>query len=533
MQILLDSKQSYRVLTGSNVIKTSIGEEIENYDIGGARILGRYTGIVDIIVVDKIHLIHSVQNFHKLFCTENQLQGIARETENSKIDYTHEDIVFSESTIKDNIDSRNFIPFKKEYFAAMDMIGGFGKIAGRRCLIMGPKKHSGLRSNESIIRARELLRIAHHTGSSQILIFGKLWQQTPDYFESIRMQPRSDYMTQSAKKSNLRINIITHIDGLKYFEINHSADAVIFINDKDDPACYNDFDRKNSTFIASSFAEAFDISAKLIELMAPIPAASKASEPIGAPSIPEDASIPYDMIESVILRVADQDTFVEFFKGMNETPSGPDLITGIAQLNGKTVGIIADQPNRKGGGADAFGTEKFRVFTEILNKRNLPLIMLSNSSGFVPGSQQERYRIQAIGAESINANVMGRIPVVSVVLKQNYGGRLIHAFNKFLRPGIVYLALEDSALAVLGVDAAFDIVGLRKYNKLIEQNKNEEAQEFRNKFYSYYIEKSKARNDATETGLLDWIIPDISGLRGHLIKGLELAIKKTDEVFNQ
>ena len=133
------------------------------------------------------------------------------------------------------------------------------------------------------------------------------------------------------------------------------------------------------------------------------------------------------------------------------------------------MGIIADQPLLKGGGADAFGTEKFRVFTEFLNRNRIPLVMLSNSSGFVPGSQQERHRIQAIGAESLDANILGTIPVVSVVLNQNYGGRLIHAFNKFLRPGIVYLALEQAIMAVIGVDAAFDLFYGKKYARLMEK----------------------------------------------------------------
>ena len=118
--------------------------------------------------------------------------------------------------------------------------------------------------------------------------------------------------------------------------------------------------------------------------------------------------------------------------------SGPHLVTGLARLHGRTVGVIADQPMVKGGGADAFGTEKFRVFIEFLNRNRIPLVMLSNSSGFVPGSQQERYRIQAIGAESLDANILGEIPVVSVVLNQNYGGRLVMpSINS--RPG-VYLA---------------------------------------------------------------------------------------------
>jgi len=180
-------------------------------------------------------------------------------------------------------------------------------------------------------------------------------------------------------------------------------------------------------------------------------------------------------VESVITQTFDRGSFLEFFRDMNNPMTGPSLITGLAGLEGRTIGVIADQPLLKGGGADAFGTEKFRIFIEFLNRNRIPLVMLSNSSGFVPGSQQERHRIQAIGAESLDVNIMGTIPVVSVVLNQNYGGRLIHAFNKFLRPGIVYLALEKSIMAVIGVDAAFDLLFGKKIRPPDGQRRNRQG----------------------------------------------------------
>ena len=108
--------------------------------------------------------------------------------------------------------------------------------------------------------------------------------------------------------------------------------------------------------------------------------------------------------------------------------TGPSLITGVATIKGKTMGIIADQPNILGGAADAYGTDKFRNFVEFLDKNNIPLLMLSNSPGFLPGKKQEQLRIQQIGANSLNVNVLSSTPVVSIVLNQNYGGRLIHGF---------------------------------------------------------------------------------------------------------
>ena len=171
------------------------------------------------------------------------------------------------------------------------------------------------------------------------------------------------------------------------------------------------------------------------------------------------------------------------------------------------------------------------MFTEFLDRNRLPLVMLSNSSGFVPGSQQERHRIQAIGAESLDANITGTMPVVSVVLNQNYGGRLIHAYNKFLRPGIVYLALEQSIMAVIGVDAAFDLLYGRKYARLFEKGDTDRAEDLRKRFVESYLEKARASNDGVESQLVDWTLPGVAELRSHLIRGLDLAIDRCARAF--
>ena len=276
--------------------------------------------------------------------------------------------------------------------------------------------------------------------------------------------------------------------------------------------------------------EAFDLSCRLIGLIEPI-SGGDGTAAGSIPSIPMNSSEPYDIVASVIEPVFDAGSFIEFFREMNNPVHGPHLITGLALLKGRTVGVIADQPLVKGGGAEAFGTEKFRVFTEFLNSNAIPLVMLSNSSGFVPGSQQERYRIQAIGAESLDANILGEIPVVSVVLNQNYGGRLIHAFNKFLRPGIVYLALDRAVMAVIGSDAAFELIFGKKYTRLCEADKKDEAEKLRADFIEGYLSKARASNDALATGLVDWLIHDIAELRQHLIRGMNRAFQRCREAF--
>ena len=184
-----------------------------------------------------------------------------------------------------------------------------------------------------------------------------------------------------------------------------------------------------------------------------------------------------------------------------------------------------------GGAPDAPGTEKFRVFTEFLNKFGIPLVMLSNAPGFVPGTRQERLRIQAIGGESIDVNVLGQIPVVSVVLNQNYGGRQIHAFSKFLRPGIVYLALDHAHIAVMGGQAAYDLFEGRRHADLLAAGDTAGARENHRKFMLEFDQKSRATGDAHNSGLLDWSLDGVGTLREHLWRALVLACERRAEVF--
>ena len=291
-----------------------------------------------------------------------------------------------------------------------------------------------------------------------------------------------------------------------------------------------DFVQKSSTFVVRTLDEGFDLSGKIISMIER-PVIEDEAGTAGMPSAPDDPSEPYDIIPSIIEPSFDRGSFIEFGREMNNPVTGPTLVTGLARLGGKSVGIIADQPLTRGGGADAAGTEKFRVFVEFLNRYSIPLIMLSNSSGFVPGSKEERFRIQSIGAESLDANILGQSPVVSVILNQNYGGRLIQAFNGFLRPGIVYIARENAMMSVLGVNAAFDLLQKKKYNKLIDDGKTKEADNLLTGFQKEYTAKAAASRDATETGVVDWLIADIGELRSHLDKGLKLAAERCSRAF--
>lgn len=524
IQVMVDSEQSYRVLTGSNVIKSVTGEDLTNYEIGGAKVMGKWTGTVDLIAENKLHLLTYVRFIQEVFVAEEGLKAIKRSKVQAEIEneVSSQVDVLNYQIIRKNVDGGVFLPVKEEFYGSGSAIGGFAKVGGRSVLIMGPRTNFGIRSFSTVTKAKELMGIARKMGTNQILIFGKSWYHETITEDELSLRARADFMRMLSSKSGIRIHIVTHQYGLQRVAMNCSADAVIFVQKGELNQRDYEMVRKTATFIAQSMEEAFDLSHKIIELLDPIEK-KKVKESSKKVALPKDTALPFDVIENIIEPVFDDGSFLEFFAKMNDKTQGPSLVTGFASLNGETVGVIADQPAIMGGAPDAPGTEKFRIFTELVYQNQLPLVMLSNAPGFVPGTKQERLRIQQIGGESLDINVLSNMPVISVVLNQNFGGRQIHAFSRFLRPGIIYLALKRSVMAVMGATASFDLFEGAKYQELLKNGKTEEANKHKKSYLEAYNKKAAAENDAYNTGVLDWLIEDEKELRSHLFKGLEKA----------
>lgn len=532
VQILLDSEQAFRVLTGSNVIRSVMGEKVSNYDIGGARVMGKWAGIVDLVSADRFSLISHIRRIHRLFSRDESLSAIARgNAGDAGRPFSGGRTVLSEQAVSENVDAGSFMAFKDDYHASRELVGGFARIGGRKFLVMGPRNLRGLRTFASVTRARELLNTARGTAAHRLLILGKQWHQRADHYDSGGIRARMDFLGGLRGLPGITIAVITDIDGFQAVELTSMADAIIFVRYEGIGSKQYEFARKNATFTVSSLTEAFDRAHRIAEMIDPAAPGTAHEAPADQPRVPDDPGVPYDIIPSVIEKVFDAGSFLECYGEMNDPVAGPNLVTGLARLEGRTVGVIADQPLTQGGGADAPGTQKFRIFTRFLNSFSIPLVMISNSSGFVPGIKQERLRIQAIGAESLNENILGRIPVVSLVLNQNYGGRQIQAFNRHLRPGIVAIALERSIMAVIGPGVAFDLLQKKKHADLIKSGKKAEAEALRENFMAGYIEKARAKNDALRSGALDWVIPDAAELRSHIMKAMKLAEERCREAF--
>jgi acetyl/propionyl-CoA carboxylase alpha subunit/acetyl-CoA carboxylase carboxyltransferase component len=530
IQILLDSEQSYRVLTGSNVIRAMTGEHLTNYEIGGARVMGQWTGTVDLVTHDRIDLLSRIRCVHTLFADTGHRPQIARVPavsgeQGDRLD----DSVLNERRIRANVDDGLFVPFKEEYVEAGALVGGFARLGGKHVLVMGPRTHSGIRSFASVARAKELLQIAHKTRSPKVLVFGRKWYRSIEAEDEMAIRARMDFVRLLFVPVTPRVHIITHPEGLRLVTLNSQTDAVIYIRRLGDSEKDQRLAGTTAHFQADSLGDAFDLANRVLGLLDRESAPLAFGAPRKTPAIPAETWRPFDMVGDVIEKLFDEGSFLEFYQEGRRT-GGSTLITGLATLAGHVIGVIADQP--LGGGApDAPGTEKFRVFIEFLDRNAIPLVMLSNAAGFVPGTKQERLRIQQIGGESLDVNVLSRVPVVSVVLNQNFGGRQIHAFSRFLRPGVAYLALDRAILAVMGGPAAFDLFHSAQYQELVSQGRKDEADRLRNAYLDEFARKSRADQDAMGTGVLDWTVPAVGDLRSHVLRAMEVAKAKARAAF--
>jgi acetyl-CoA carboxylase carboxyltransferase component len=138
-----------------------------------------------------------------------------------------------------------------------------------------------------------------------------------------------------------------------------------------------------------------------------------------------------------------------------------NMVTAFARIDGRPVGIVANQPRYLGGVLDAEGSEKAARFVNFCNAFGLPLVAIVDTPGFMPGSKQERAGVIRHGASLVRAFAAARVPKITVVLRKSYGGAYITMNSRDLGADLV-LAWPDAELGIMGARAAVGIVNRRE-----------------------------------------------------------------------
>ncbi|HZD18591.1 MAG TPA: acyl-CoA carboxylase subunit beta [Actinomycetota bacterium] len=232
--------------------------------------------------------------------------------------------------------------------------------------------------------------------------------------------------------------------------------------------------------------------------------------------VPDSAKEAYDMHE-VIRRVVDDGDFFEVFPfwAMN-------IVTGFARLDGRSVGIIANQPKVLAGTLDIDAAEKAARFVRFCDGFNIPIVTFVDVPGFLPGTAQEYGGIIRHGAKLLYAFAEATVPRATVITRKAYGGAYVVMNSKHLRADVSF-AWPTAEIAVMGPDAAVNVV----FRKQIEKAEDPEAA--RGELIADYQQKFATPYVAVERGFIDDVI-EPADTRPRLIRALRMLATKREAI---
>ena len=248
---------------------------------------------------------------------------------------------------------------------------------------------------------------------------------------------------------------------------------------------------------------------------APYDDPSRADESL-ASIIPDNPNQPYDMLD-VITSVVDDGDFMQVHERF-----APNILVGYARMDGRSVGIVAQQPNHLAGVLDIDASVKAARFVRFCDAFNIPLLTFIDVPGFLPGTSQEYQGIIRHGAKLIFAYAEATVPKISVLTRKAYGGAYIVMSSKHLKGDINY-AWPSSEVAVMGAEGAVNIV----YRSEIRDADDPDA--LRAKLVADYQERLVNPYIAASRGMIDGVI-DPPETRQKIIKALEMLENKRDSL---
>lgn len=239
------------------------------------------------------------------------------------------------------------------------------------------------------------------------------------------------------------------------------------------------------------------------------------TDPSVAHVLPDDPDKPYD-VKEIIFRVVDNGEFFEV-----QSLWAQNIVVGFARLNGKVVGIVANQPAHCAGALDINSSMKAGRFVRFCDCFNIPIITFVDVPGFLPGVEQEHGGIIKHGSKLLYAYCEATVPKITVILRKDYGGAYDVMGSKHSGADINY-AWPTAEIAVMGPHGAINII-FRKEIVEAKDSKQKHADlvaEYRQKFASPYI--------AAQKGYIDEII-DPAQTRPKLISALESLMTKREQ----
>ncbi|ADV66576.1 acyl-CoA carboxylase subunit beta [Deinococcus maricopensis] len=245
------------------------------------------------------------------------------------------------------------------------------------------------------------------------------------------------------------------------------------------------------------------------------------SDPVDRPNddllsvVTPDQRKPYAM-HDVIHSLVDDGTFLEIQPGWAR-----NIIVGFARLNGRSVGIVANNPKVMAGTLNIDASDKAARFIRTCDCYNVPILTLVDVTGFLPGVAQEHAGIIRHGAKMLYAYAEATVPKITLITRKSYGGAYLAMNSRDMGADVVY-AWPTAAVAVMGAEGAANIV----YRRDIQKSDNPEAtraekiKQYKDTFDNPYVAAAK--------GYIDDVIP-IESTRQRLIQTFEMLEEKQEQ----
>ena len=233
--------------------------------------------------------------------------------------------------------------------------------------------------------------------------------------------------------------------------------------------------------------------------------------------VPEAAEAPYD-VHAVVEALVDVGSFLEV-----QPDWARNLTVGLARVEGKPVGVVANNPSVLAGTLDINASTKGARFVRFCDAFNLPLVTLVDVPGFLPGTAQEHGGIIRHGAKLLYAYAEATVPLLTVILRKAYGGAYDVMCSKHLGADL-NLAWPTAEIAVMGAEGAVRIL----YRRELEGAPEAERDALRRRLAGEYAREFLNPYLAAERGYIDDVI-DPADTRTRLVEGLRLLGAKRDD----
>jgi propionyl-CoA carboxylase beta chain len=232
--------------------------------------------------------------------------------------------------------------------------------------------------------------------------------------------------------------------------------------------------------------------------------------------VPDSPNQPYDM-QTVIRTVLDDGEFLEI-----QPLFAQNVVVGFGRVEGRSVGIIANQPSQYAGTLDIDASEKAARFVRVCDANNIPVLTFVDTPGFLPGTDQEYDGIIRRGAKLLFAYAEATVPLVTVITRKAYGGAYIVMGSKELGADI-NLAWPTAQIAVMGAQGAVNILHRRDLKEVADSDGDVAAE--RARFETEYEERFATPYLAAERGWIDSVIKP-SQTRLEIVRALRVLRTK-------